>query len=152
VQQQKRCPQCGLASPLLAKFCANCGHQFRTDFTNRTQMISSPATLVAAPSTPSQSEPVSPLVPLVLSLFALLFLFLDPLIALILSLATLLYAHIRLRGVMAFAVSIAVLVAVTCGVIAGYRAGWDMGKHRADVLEYHYPDRSQLPYLPGGLR
>jgi hypothetical protein len=144
MQQQKRCPQCGLASPLLAKFCANCGHQFRTDFSNRTQVMPAPP-----PVQPSQSnETGMPIVALVLALFSLLFLAFEPPIALILSLASIVYAHIRLRGVTALSVGIALFVAISCALIAGYRAGWDVGKHRAEFMEYQWTNRRDLPALP----
>ncbi len=36
-QPMKQCPQCGLVTPLNTPACTQCGHQFRTQFTQATQ-------------------------------------------------------------------------------------------------------------------
>jgi hypothetical protein len=40
---QKACPRCHTPSPLDAGFCSRCGHQFRTQFQDRTQLVMSPS-------------------------------------------------------------------------------------------------------------
>ena len=51
---QKGCPKCSTPAALDAAFCSRCGHQFRTQFTNQTQIITPPAQQAPPPQYPPE--------------------------------------------------------------------------------------------------
>lgn len=56
-QGYKICPACKVQAPIHAPFCANCGHQYRTQF-QQTQAFSSP--IPAHPAASASHQPTKP--------------------------------------------------------------------------------------------
>lgn len=138
----KRCPQCGAVVNLQAKFCENCAHAFRTDFVNRTQVIS------PQPPAPREFEPGYPIVALMMALFSIVVAYFEPALAFIIALGALVFSGVKLRGVSAWAVVLSLLVIVAVAIMEGYEAG----QHRARVQFYtppvHTSPSSDFPALP----
>lgn len=58
VSDKKLCPKCKNVAPIAAQTCLTCGHIFRTQFLDRTQMIqSAPAEIIPPNPTPAQYIP-----------------------------------------------------------------------------------------------
>lgn len=141
----KKCPQCGAVVRLTARFCEQCGHAFRTNFANQTQMLSH----TPQPQSGNSTEQGYPLVAVLLALFGVIAVYFEPPIALLLALGSLVFAGLKLRGVTALAVGLALLVIVAVAITEGYEAGM----HRARMESYNPYQRanpySSYPALPG---